>query len=537
MVSFRISRLRFLDESGQELDAPLEWARGLVEIECAPADWEQVVLRRNEVAMPVLVRELEGRVRVLAEWPLSGAGTFELALEFRDGSWSERRACVVAPRKLSALAVEQMVDDLQQRLPASIAIALQRAGALSGINIVPPRETTLAEELHRLTRAIDGTSARAGLVAVLHLLSEHPYQVLRAFEQWTNREQARRVDPSRLAQAFSRAGNLDRDRLPILVPERPVTHSVDTYENRLVKAFHSQVNVRLRHLLIVLKRRESWSLAEEAGLLLARLGTARRAAAFLDDVTELSEPPGRVTMVLLKRPEYRAAFEGFLEFRRRALVRLSQPATDVPLENLPFLYQTWGVLEVIAVLLELGADLGYRIRRERLSSRRAGELWIQLLRDGQPAVILTHPELGRVISLIPQRTYSPGAKGLNSISFAQKPDVALEISEPGQTHVYLFDPKYKLDSEEIAGEDPQARPKKIDIDAMHAYRDAIRGPGAEHVVRYAAILYPGPTNTYTSGLEALRAHPQDPQGLEASIRDALHPALKAGGSAELDSST
>jgi predicted component of viral defense system (DUF524 family) len=39
---------------------------------------------------------------------------------------------------------------------------------------------------------------------------------------------------------------------------------------------------------------------------------------------------------------------------------------------------------------------------------------------------------------------------------------------------------------------PVRLPKKIDIDKMHAYRDAIRDLGDQPVVDSAAIVYPGP---------------------------------------------
>jgi predicted component of viral defense system (DUF524 family) len=85
--------------------------------------------------------------------------------------------------------------------------------------------------------------------------------------------------------------------------------------------------------------------------------------------------------------------------------------------------------------------------------------------------------------------------------------VVLEITSANRTHVLIFDPKYKLDSEQ-SGEQPKAKPKKADIDAMHAYRDAIRDEQGHRVVQYAAILYPGPTVTYTRNLEAIEADPQ-----------------------------
>jgi hypothetical protein len=64
--------------------------------------------------------------------------------------------------------------------------------------------------------------------------------------------------------------------------------------------------------------------------------------------------PAHVTQVLLKRPLYRAVLEGYVEFQRTAVVRLEEPLLAAPLENLPRLYQVWGTLEVLAVLLEVG---------------------------------------------------------------------------------------------------------------------------------------------------------------------------------------
>ena len=525
MVSSPISRLRYLDGRGTAIEVPLEWTRAFVEIHCEPEQLELVKLRRNGVALEISRKLLADRYRVVAEWPLSGAGHYELELTIETGEDPERHRCTVQPRKLDATAVELMLVDLQRRLPASIAIALQRGGALAGLELVAPDETTLAEELDRLRRAIDGTRSRAGLARVLELLAQRPYQALRGSDVWTDRDRARRIDVTRLAQAFGQPGNLDEHRLPIRVPERRVEHSVDLYENRLLKAFHDQVNDRVRQLARAPRTRRSERLSREAQELTSRLASARRAARFLDRVSDLVEPPSRITMVLMRRSEYREALEGFLEFRRRVLVRLHEPALQAPLENLPFLYQSWGALTVIRVLLESAADHGFRVREERLIHRRDGELWIEILRNGQPAVVLAHPQRNSLVRVIPQRRYSPGAAGLHSVSFTQIPDVAIEVTDESGTRVYIFDPKYKLQSEATEDHAAQARPKKTDVDAMHSYRDSIRGEDERHVVRYAAILYPGTSAFYAEGLEAIRAHPNDSRTLESHVRDVLSQAL------------
>jgi hypothetical protein len=49
---------------------------------------------------------------------------------------------------------------------------------------------------------------------------------------------------------------------------------------------------------------------------------------------------------------------------------------------------------------------------------------------------------------------------------------------------------------------------------MHAYRDAIRDEEGDSLVRYAAILYPGPETHYAKDLVALHAYPGSERVLE-----------------------
>jgi len=469
--------------------------------------------------MPVVLRELGGRPRVLAQWPRAGAGHYQLEVTGRDGDtpWIERGTWTVPSRKLPPDEVRQLVDDLERRLPASIAISLQRAGALADLKLITRSEFTLAEELDRLRRAIHGTTRRAGLTQILRQLAQRPHQVLSATERWTPREQARRIDPLRLAHAYRRAGNVDRNLTLIEVPERPVRHSVDVYENRVVNSFYAEVNARVAVIAEALMRDKQTTSADEAARLLHDLRAARREAAFLDEVSPLSQPPSHVTMVLARRSEYRAALDGLLELRRTALVRLNEPAVDAPLENLPHLFQQWAVLEAIDVILDVAVEAGFEVRREQLSYRSGGELWIRILPNGVPALILLGPGGEPEVRVIPQRTYVAGVAGLHSISFNQIPDLAIETSQGETTRIALLDPKYKLRSEDIESSHTDGRPKKVDIDAMHAYRDAIRDIRGDQVVSYAAIMYPGATKTFAPGLQALQARPSSVEPLRVQL--------------------
>ena len=77
----------------------------------------------------------------------------------------------------------------------------------------------------------------------------------------------------------------------------------------------------------------------------------------------------------------------------------------------------------------------------------------------------------------------------------------------------------------IEGEIRDARPKKVDIDKMHAYRDAIR-MNDERVVTYAAILFPGPpAPPFGSGVEAISAVPGGAEPLDVTLGGVLEKEL------------
>jgi hypothetical protein len=502
---------------------PAEWETGYVEVRVPPAAWTEIRVTRQSVGLALSLRRHAGQTLVLADWPLSGAGHYSLEYSGPDGH--EEVVWTVQPRKLTPSAFGALLAELDE-LPASIAISLQRLGALSRVKLLPPGETTIPQELVRIQRAIRGTSSRRGLATVLHALSSDPYAVLRGRSHWVPVERARRLHPTELTRAYMRGHNLTSYRIPARVPDHRVEHTVDVYENRLLRNFHDEVQRRLRRLIRRVGTATNQDAATEARVLLEELRRSRLEATFLDDVGLPRHLPTRLTMVLLRRPEYRAAFEGFLEFRRTLSVRLEDPALEAPLNEAPWLYETWGVMKVIRAVARVAESLGYRFESERLLYRDAEGVFVQLLRDNRPALVLRHDGPSRTIRVIPQRKYKPGTDGLHSASYEQRPDVAIEIEDDGgSTRILIFDPKYKLDSEEIDGEIRDARPKKVDIDKMHAYRDAIRR-NDERIVTLAAILYPGPAvPPFGSGVEAISAVPGPDQVLDARLEVVLASVL------------
>jgi hypothetical protein len=218
-------RLRILDPSGLELATPLEWIPGYVEVVVDPADWEQVHLTSQGFPLPLSVRRIGGSIRVVAEWPRAGPGRYRLRA---DGpAISDERVIAIAPRKISSSAFAQLLEDLESRLPAIVALGLQRAGGLTGIALPPPGQTTLAQEVVRLRRAVLGVSGRPGLAQVLRELAPDPHQMLRSTEFWVREERARRPHPARLVHAVARAHNLTEQGRPARIVDTRVDPTPD----------------------------------------------------------------------------------------------------------------------------------------------------------------------------------------------------------------------------------------------------------------------------------------------------------------------
>jgi hypothetical protein len=522
MASLHSSSIRFLALSGEPIALPLEWAACLIEVDVERSAWESASLSIQGQPAALMLKAVGGRTLVLAEWPRANPGNYHLRLVV--GDRVEERAITVLPRKINAEAFEVMLEDLAFRLPGAIALGFQRAGALAGLRLLPPEETTLAQEVVRLRRAVLG-GEEAGLAEILEQVGDRPHSVLRNLETWVKREKARFPHPARLGQALARGYGLDERGMPLQVVDRRVESTFDVYENRLLKTFLSVVAGRLRRLQVILSRGEHQDLLPEVEDLLARLTRASRRARFLEDVSHLAQPPDQVTMVLLKEPPYRAAMEAYLAFQKRLAVQLEDTAMEAPLKNTPYLYEVWGSLEVLSALTEAAAIRGYRLSQQRLFKRTEATLTLQYLPGDSPLAEWRHPDHDTVVRLFGQRTYEDQGH-FRSMSFPQRPDVAIEVCPPsGESQIFIFDPKYKLDSEKQGAEDADGTPKKDDIDKMHAYRDAIRRANGSLAVTFAAVLYPGSDRCFGAGLAAFQAYPgkghQLMHGLQAALQHGL----------------
>jgi hypothetical protein len=452
---------------------------------------------------------------VVVPWERSGAGRYRVSIACR--AQTTERDVTIAPAKIEQAELELIIGDLETRLAPSITMSLQRMGAFAGMHFSPPGVQTLAAELNRLRVAIQGDNASRGLASLVPAIARDPHGILRTREYWTKSELARRPSPSRLPAAFARPLNLTEAGIPLSVVDQRFERTVDVYENQILKLFVTAVTNRLRRIQQTAALRND-QLKEQADELQSVLRRAVAGAQFLAEVSTPRKVPQQLTMVLLKRPEYRAMLAAYQRYLRHVIVVLDDSVMRAPLSDVPSLYELWGTTKVAEAFVEVGAELGYEVMVNHLVRRRSDEL--RLVMRGA-SVRLEHPVTGAIAEFSEQPSYGALRRGLRSISFLQQPDIGLEVRRPGaEPELYVFDPKYKLQpaTEPTDNQSFRGGPVKEDIDKMHAYRDAIRAESGSRVVRYAAILYPAATRTFTPGLEAIECRPAKEEALDRRLR-------------------
>lgn len=506
--------IRWFDlDDDKALGAPQEWGHAWGALEAVEAPLGAIHVSSGGERLPVSRRQVGGAERVGFRWPRRDPGHHAVQIEI-----AGTRSTVpvrVAPRKLDDDARAAMLEQLALGLPMEIAWALDPSGAWAGATSSHHDRVTIAGEVERLKRAIFGDSGGPTMGAVVQRIASDPRVEFVAEHRWTRVERVRLPATSHLAEAWQRAGNLDAQGAPRTLVERAPRSTHDTYENRVTFAWVARVDAALRWLAPHCDPGALDPLQREVRI-------AMRALSVLEPVVPLAGAPTRVTMPILRRPDYRAAFDGLVALTRRTVARLDDVMLRAPLDNLPMLYQRWGTLRVVAAVLRGAAREGWRVRRQRLVTSVVGDTILRLVPDGQPLLIVERPDDGATLSVIAERTYSDHG-ALRSLTYRQRPDVALERTVPmGGRAVWLFDPKYKL----VADEHGETRPPKADVDKMHAYRDAIRGEDGRHVVRLAALLYLGDTVWWGEEIAALRAHPHAVEALDRELDSALAPAFR-----------
>lgn len=495
--------MQFLDSSLQPMNGPGEWKSAILDLELPLEAIADTVVRINGHELPVMARSLGDRIALTMDWPRTGPGRYTIESHHA----GEIKSCVVAvpSAKLGEDRWWSMIHDLQDRLTASIAIGLQRLGGLEGMEILEADSVTLNAELTRIYQAIYGDGTRAGLVQIIPAVVRDPHTRLVAEDRMVPVHQARTIPPHLLHKSLR---SLGENELPERVVDRRQMVTVNTYENQVVRLFLTTTVARLsriRRQRSALRNNTSQvdALVTQLEAELSRL--MRSASEWLNQIDDLARIPVTITMVIIKRPDYRAAMEGYLQLHRKIAVHNDISESEVSLNNTPMLYQQWGSLMVIDRLVALSAIHGWVYGQQNLLRRDSLGLILSWPTKGHTMLELRHEPTGRTVTVKSEPSYT-STGSLQSSSFEQRPDIVLEVRTPGSPiHLLVLDPKYKLDSEDQVPD--TGKPLKVDIDKMHAYRDAIVLESGQRVVGHAAILYPGQNERFGKNISAIRCLP------------------------------
>ncbi len=541
MESSPSSRLGFFDEIGALIPCPIEGRKCGIAINVPKELWPSIILRVGAIIFPV--RLDEGASFAYAEWPPSVPGQYEITLVC--GDIRERRSFTVLPRSFDENDCVAIMHELTDVLPKSIAIKLNECGARLGTNFSLNQNPTTEDEFLRLRLALRGTKDRLGLLQLLPIIQRDCYQILLPRIEIRKSKKLRRPVISKIPQAITMPGNLSASNELYQMFDMTVDSSFETYENRLVKGYVQAVRSRLSRLQTQLASEAAPpAMASELLALIAEFNLVCGRASFLREVRLPAVSVGRVTMVLLKNPAYRAVLEDYLALFEQSTVTLEEPAINAPLNNFPYLYQLWANLNVLNAMLQVCAEKGFRCISHPWVKRFNKGVFFQIINDGKAGIELSCPTTGRLVSLIP---WTPGGQNASGAPRQElRMAVAVGIFAPERTPVVLlFDPKYKVNyksdskaakkarsrarrkgltktlSEIDQGDRDDIEPMPEDIDELRRCMELVKGPGGNREIQYAALLYPGLRKQIAPDLEALPAHPSDRDRLQSIICDLL----------------
>ncbi len=483
---------------------------------------------------------------------LFGLGKGDAAIKVVSGKWEGRH-------------FDGMLADIT-RVAAALPFAGAAGGALPYDRSLAARDDVLYHAFVYLRHILLGDGApETRLLPALDLILREPHRRWRRTTAAVPVEEARWVDPAgleRLVQGrepLLAVGSLNMPlaralggQVPRRVEELRVQSTVDTPENRFVKAFLDQADgvvQRMRRAAMVpteggrpFRRR----VLEDCDAMAKVLARPRREGRWLwDEVGRMTYLPAASTVLQLRRG-YREVLGHFVRLRMATRLPLTPNEARQLLEikDIALLYELW---TYFMVLEALARRLGPPVQALTLKQDSA---WGHDLREGLqvrwPGGLCLSYNLG----------FSRGARNAARLSYSVplRPDIVVTVPDGPGKGLHLLDAKFRLqrvvdlmgvdsgprdtgsaearaddmgaggvaaDSEEelLAIDERRGSFKRADLYKMHTYRDAIHG------ARSVWALYPG---------DEARFFPTQGHGDETAAGVAL--AAPVGGRWELPAS-
>ena len=429
-------------------------------------------------------------------------GTFRVpgrgVLEVRSGKWSEA-------------TFDAMLADLS-RIAGALPFLATSAAGLAHERAAHDRDDVLLHAFLYVRHIVLSKSPTDALVPTLSSLLRDPHRRFDVDRAYVHLHDARRIDARTLA-AVASGGGACIEASPALratplstalggcIPERVdvprARHTVDTAENRFVRAFLDEI-VGLVDRVEVRARQKSAAVAWQ------RIADdCRRVRAALAPVVGhgLWRDVGAMThvplssSVLQRRREYRDVLRHHLALRASARLPIDDDVVATQLlgvKDIATMYELWCFFSVVR---EVEALRGPPACAGRL---RADE--VQLAVERGLAVVWSDG-----VEVAYNVTFSARARGeRRSSSLVLRPDIVVRVPEPeGPASLHVLDAKLRVQRARDTGDhgaedadDDSLGFQRVDVAKMHAYRDALPS------VRSAFVLYPGDEYVIHRSLES-----------------------------------
>lgn len=431
-----------------------------------------------------------------------GLGTIEVV----SGKWDETH-------------FDTMLADVA-RIASALPFAAGTSGPLPYDRTLSTRDDLIYHAYVYIRHILSDTAPRhVRLLPSLKAIMREPHRRTNHETAHVPTELLQRIDDATMAAIASgsgpslevRGGRLPallRGRLPSVLPERQTVSTVDTPENRFVKAFLEQVSAVLARMREVCAgdTRFAHRVHAECRALRELIAPTVRHPLWRG-VGRMTHLPSGST-VLQQRRGYRDVYRHFslLRLATKHLPISAHEARDL-LEgkDIAALYEMWCYFRVVDVVREL---LG---TPESVDSVKRTDLQAHLTREFEV-------RWSNGVRVLYNATFSRSkTPGRATYSLPLRPDVVVIL--PGGA-VHVLDAKFKLEWLKGDAEDiERARVKLDDVYKMHAYRDAIEA------ARSAWVLYPGTERLAFvpagggNGVEGVGAIPLRPEaGGDAALR-------------------
>lgn len=369
-------------------------------------------------------------------------------------------------------ALMQEIDRIRSGLIFHYQSPTTRVGAEESRVHTP----SILERLHYFLPLMDGPDLACSILGTVNRIIRNPHHKVLSCRERTAIETAKRIDMPTFVKQLGKeelvrasghslpaARRLTKtDFLPRWVPNHHSRVSFDTAENRFVRFFLEDIEAVA---LAVLRGKGVPALARADAVKLLERVRSLLSERFFREIGKLQHIPSH-SPVLTENEGYSRLYRYYLRSRLGVVDPLTAARHQLrasPLKDVASLYEVWVFFKLAELFFDKEKPISVSgFGREGLPY---GTRWT--CDDTELAYNLTYP----------------GRRG--SYSIALRPDVSLRMGES----LWLFDAKYKADQSTLpddeAGASVSAKVKKIDLQKMHTYVDAITEAHA------AIAVYPG----------------------------------------------